>query len=297
MDKKWRFFAMFFILAVVLIPKRYAGAVSLETAEKAFMEFLKQSDEKIWNECEENSYAISDLNGDGIPEMLRKGKDKNTGGEKVTVYCYDELKRKVKQAGSIGTATDDCVFFYSPGRRCFALCTVYNWYCEYKFYSLTDMDVKEKFCVSYSIDGDWVNFYYTEKGKETLLLSISYEDWSDGNWNLENWEKYTGDLQRIEFQIISWERYVSISVEGEEYGTYPIWIDREIEIGKTNVCKIESGMCRMIEADCPKHICISQGKIKNNGETIICLPNKVIIETISYDAEETDKNQIDAFAY
>ena len=34
----------------------------------------------------------------------------------------------------------------------------------------------------------------------------------------------------------------------------------------------------MTEADCPDHLCISQKAVGNSGGTIVCLPNKVVIE-------------------
>lgn len=35
------------------------------------------------------------------------------------------------------------------------------------------------------------------------------------------------------------------------------------------------------EATCPDHICVHQGKISKNGEMIICLPNRVIIQIVT----------------
>ena len=34
----------------------------------------------------------------------------------------------------------------------------------------------------------------------------------------------------------------------------------------------------MIWADCPDHLCMKQHAIDKNGGTIVCLPNKVVIE-------------------
>jgi hypothetical protein len=34
----------------------------------------------------------------------------------------------------------------------------------------------------------------------------------------------------------------------------------------------------MIDADCPDKLCEKQGKISKNGQSIICLPNKIVIK-------------------
>jgi len=36
----------------------------------------------------------------------------------------------------------------------------------------------------------------------------------------------------------------------------------------------------VIEADCPDKICVKHTNIKNAGETIICLPHKLVIEIV-----------------
>ncbi len=45
-----------------------------------------------------------------------------------------------------------------------------------------------------------------------------------------------------------------------------------------NTVKIENGKAYMLDSDCKNKICINTGKISNSGESVICLPNKVIIE-------------------
>ncbi len=45
----------------------------------------------------------------------------------------------------------------------------------------------------------------------------------------------------------------------------------------------------MEQADCNDHYCETMGKIKQNGESIICLPHKVVIE-IEADSKQ-NKNQ------
>lgn len=79
---------------------------------------------------------------------------------------------------------------------------------------------------------------------------------------------------------------VRITVAGEEYGTYSLSEDQRIEINDTNVCEIRDGEVHMTEADCPDQLCIHQGSIHIQGETIVCLPNRVTVEITGNDTEE-----------
>ena len=71
---------------------------------------------------------------------------------------------------------------------------------------------------------------------------------------------------------------IRITVDGEEYGTYSLAEDTVISIAGTNICEIKDGKVKMIEADCPDHLCMKQKAITNAVGTIVCLPNKVVIE-------------------
>ena len=44
----------------------------------------------------------------------------------------------------------------------------------------------------------------------------------------------------------------------------------------------------MIEADCPDQLCVHQKKISMNHESIICLPNRVVVEIESSENSEYD---------
>lgn len=79
---------------------------------------------------------------------------------------------------------------------------------------------------------------------------------------------------------------VRITVGGEEYGTYSLSEDQTIEINDTNICEIKDGEVNMTQADCPDQLCIHQGPIHIQGETIVCLPNRVVVEITGNDKEE-----------
>ncbi|MBO5371337.1 MAG: NusG domain II-containing protein [Lachnospiraceae bacterium] len=73
-----------------------------------------------------------------------------------------------------------------------------------------------------------------------------------------------------------------VTIAGEVYGTYTLTQDQTIEIkidGKvTNILKIQDGTADVTKASCPDHLCVHQKSISRENETIVCLPNQVVIE-------------------
>lgn len=92
----------------------------------------------------------------------------------------------------------------------------------------------------------------------------------------------------IEFWIKQPGTKVVITVDGKVFGTYALEDDGRIEIetvyGKNTVV-IEGGGVFMTEADCPDKICVKTGKISKTGETIVCLPHKVVVEVQAKERE------------
>ena len=71
--------------------------------------------------------------------------------------------------------------------------------------------------------------------------------------------------------------------------TYVLTEDRRIEINHgTNILEIKNGEASMIEADCPDQICVHEKAISADGESIICLPNKIVVEVESDKESELD---------
>lgn len=65
--------------------------------------------------------------------------------------------------------------------------------------------------------------------------------------------------------------------------------EQTIEInGGTNILQIKEGKADMTEADCPDKLCVHQKAVSKNGESIICLPNKVVIEVKSSEQSAYD---------
>lgn len=47
--------------------------------------------------------------------------------------------------------------------------------------------------------------------------------------------------------------------------------------GNSNTIKVEKGNISILEATCPDQICVKAGSISKPGDTLVCLPNKLII--------------------
>ena len=80
-----------------------------------------------------------------------------------------------------------------------------------------------------------------------------------------------------------------VKVDGEVYGIYNLNKDQIIDIDGGNTLVIEDNKVYMKDATCPDGICVDHKPISKDGESIICLPHKVIV-TIESDS----KSDIDA---
>jgi hypothetical protein len=83
-----------------------------------------------------------------------------------------------------------------------------------------------------------------------------------------------------------------VTIDGIEYGTYPLDQDRVERIdlgnGEYNVLEIKDGQAHMSEASCPDQICVLHSHIKYTGESIVCLPHKVLVEIINGEVNDLD---------
>ena len=72
-------------------------------------------------------------------------------------------------------------------------------------------------------------------------------------------------------------------------GTAMIYKDniivKEISLSRDSTTKVgpmefevKSGKIRVSESDCKNHVCMQEGWISNPGQSIVCLPNHVIVE-------------------
>ncbi len=88
--------------------------------------------------------------------------------------------------------------------------------------------------------------------------------------------------------------YVNVEVNGKTVASFPLNEDTQylIKTGKedTNLLVISDGSALITEANCPDKICVHHRKISKSGESIICLPHKVVVSIVDNDGE----NDIDS---
>ena len=79
---------------------------------------------------------------------------------------------------------------------------------------------------------------------------------------------------------------VVVKIDGVETQCFSLEenIEFEIKTGKNdenyNVLVIKDGKASIVDADCPDGICEEYRPVSYVGETIICLPHKVVIEIV-----------------
>ena len=87
-------------------------------------------------------------------------------------------------------------------------------------------------------------------------------------------------------------RCAVVQVDGQSIVRLPLAENREypVEIGGTvtNVLRIQDSSVRMAEANCPDLLCVHRGAIRYAGDSIVCLPNRVVVVITGEDALDLD---------
>ena len=85
-----------------------------------------------------------------------------------------------------------------------------------------------------------------------------------------------------------------VTVDGELAAPVPLSVDATLPFGTgrgfLNVVEVSQGRVRVSEADCPDRLCVRQGWISYDGESIVCLPHKLVVTVRS------TKGDLDAVA-
>lgn len=87
--------------------------------------------------------------------------------------------------------------------------------------------------------------------------------------------------------------YVSVQVDGEMVMELPLSEDTQVllgEDGHTNTLVIRNGTAQVVEADCPDQICVRQGAVQYEGESIVCLPHKLVVSVEGGQGSGIDAN-------
>lgn len=89
---------------------------------------------------------------------------------------------------------------------------------------------------------------------------------------------------------------VKVIQDGHEIAAYSLLEDRieSIPYGDENynLLLISNGQVSVSDADCPDKLCVHQHSISRNGESIICLPHKLVIQI-----EAKEESELDAVTY
>jgi hypothetical protein len=73
---------------------------------------------------------------------------------------------------------------------------------------------------------------------------------------------------------------VIVERDGQVLFSAPLDMPRRVRlegpVGPT-VLSIEEGRVRIVASSCPQHFCQRQGAIARAGETLVCLPNRLLV--------------------
>lgn len=87
-----------------------------------------------------------------------------------------------------------------------------------------------------------------------------------------------------------------VSLDGVTVGKHDLGIDEVVILegyeGGYNLLVISDGIASVTEAGCPDRFCVRQRDISKRGESIICLPHRLVIRI-----EQGEEGEIDAVTY
>lgn len=79
------------------------------------------------------------------------------------------------------------------------------------------------------------------------------------------------------------KKFAVVKVDGVIVRKLDLTADETLTIenrGGKNIVEIRGGAVEVVAADCPDKICVRRGAIKHVGETIACVPHKILIEVV-----------------
>ena len=89
-----------------------------------------------------------------------------------------------------------------------------------------------------------------------------------------------GALSYLAFSGSSTGDLVVVKVNGEIYGKYSLSKDRTITVnrnGHMNKITIKGGKVQVSNSSCKNQICVKQGSISTTHQSIVCIPNRVVV--------------------
>lgn len=89
---------------------------------------------------------------------------------------------------------------------------------------------------------------------------------------------------------------VKVMQDGQVTGRYSLLKEQAVSIPwgeeNYNLMLISGGQVSVSDADCPDKLCVRQRAIARSGESIICLPHKLVIQI-----ESKEESELDAVTY
>lgn len=81
-----------------------------------------------------------------------------------------------------------------------------------------------------------------------------------------------------------------VTQDGTETARYPLDTDRTVTLGGEayNILQIAGGAAAVIEANCGDHTCVRTGAVSREGESIVCLPHRLVIRIEGGGASDFD---------
>ena len=82
-------------------------------------------------------------------------------------------------------------------------------------------------------------------------------------------------------------------IEGAEGYSRVVRLDRDATyevpgpLG-TSVVEVRGGRARMVSSPCPEHVCMGMGPARRPGDSIVCVPNGVVVTVLGAPAREAD---------
>ncbi len=70
---------------------------------------------------------------------------------------------------------------------------------------------------------------------------------------------------------------VVVTKDGELFESCGLFEEKIIDTGSNRIV-VENGEVYMASSDCKNRICVRQGRISRPGQSIICIPNRIVIE-------------------
>lgn len=97
-----------------------------------------------------------------------------------------------------------------------------------------------------------------------------------------------GALSYLAFSGSSTGDLVVVKVNGEIYGKYSLTKDRIITVnrdGHMNKITIKGGKVQVSKSNCKNQVCVKQGSISSTHQSIVCIPNRVVVSIEGKDGE------------